>query len=169
MILLDGAAFFKTTAGIVHFMSSDRNRNYFMPETIIIAIKNVDRERDFRVTKIKTRRVNTMGGGKNFLNFIEKELISYVDKNYRTEPYRTLVGHSLGGLLTLNSYLDKSSLFDAYLSIDPSVWWDEKTMRSKIDGVKPISFKKKIYIATANLVKRRYEKNKKNMTVCIHY
>ena len=161
LILLDGYAFFKTAAGIIHFMSSDRNRDYFMPETIIVAIENVDRERDFTVTKLKTKRVNTMGGGKKFLTFIEKELISYVDENYRTKPYRTLVGHSLGGLLTLNSYIDKSSIFDAYLSIDPSIWWDEDKMINKVDSISPISFKKKIYIATANQVKRRYERNKK--------
>jgi predicted alpha/beta superfamily hydrolase len=161
LILLDGYAFFKTAAGIIHFMSSDRNRNYFMPETIIVAIENVDRERDFTVTKLKTKRVNTMGGGKKFLTFIEKELISYVDENYRTKPYRTLVGHSLGGLLTLNSYIDKSSIFDAYLSIDPSIWWDEDKMINKVDSISPISFKKKIYIATANQVKTRYERNKK--------
>ena len=161
LILLDGYAFFKTAAGIIHFMSSDRNRNYFMPETIIVAIENVDRERDFTVTKLKTKRVNTMGGGKKFLTFIEKELISYVDENYRTKPYRTLVGHSLGGLLTLNSYIDKSSIFDAYLSIDPSIWWDEDKMINKVDSISPISFKKKIYISTANQVKTRYERNKK--------
>jgi predicted alpha/beta superfamily hydrolase len=161
LILLDGYAFFKTAAGIIHFMSSDRNRNYFMPETIIVAIENVDRERDFTVTKLKTKRVNTMGGGKKFLTFIEKELISYVDENYRTKPYRTLVGHSLGGLLTLNSYIDKSSIFDAYLSIDPSIWWDEDKMINKVDSISPISFKKKIYIATANQVKTSYERNKK--------
>jgi predicted alpha/beta superfamily hydrolase len=161
LILLDGYAFFKTAAGIIHFMSSDRNRNYFMPETIIVAIENVDRERDFTVTKLKTKRVNTMGGGKKFLTFIEKELISYVDENYRTKPYRTLVGHSLGGLLTLNSYIDKSSIFDAYLSIDPSIWWDEEKMITKVDSISPISFKKKIYIATANQVKTSYERNKK--------
>lgn len=161
LILLDGYAFFKTAAGIIHFMSSDRNRNYFMPETIIVAIENVDRERDFTVTKLKTKRVNTMGGGKKILTFIEKELISYVDENYRTKPYRTLVGHSLGGLLTLNSYIDKSSIFDAYLSIDPSIWWDEDKMINKVDSISPISFKKKIYIATANQVKTRYERNKK--------
>jgi predicted alpha/beta superfamily hydrolase len=132
-----------------------------MPETIIVAIENVDRERDFTVNKLKTKRVNTMGGGENFLNFIEKELISYVDKNYRTEPYRTLVGHSLGGLLTINSYMNKSSIFDAYISIDPSIWWDEELMENKVDAINSISFKRKIYIATANQVNRRFEKNKK--------
>jgi predicted alpha/beta superfamily hydrolase len=161
MILLDGYTFFKTASGIVHFMGSDRNRNHFMPETIIVAIENIDRERDFTVTKIKTRRPNTMGGGRNFLDFIEKELIPYVDKNYRTEPYRILVGHSLGGLLTLNSYMDENSLFNAYISIDPSIWWDEQMMIEKVDSILPLSLKKKLYIATANQGEANYERNKK--------
>jgi predicted alpha/beta superfamily hydrolase len=161
MILLDGSTLFKTASGIVHFMGSDRNRNHFMPETIIVAIENVDRERDFTVTKIKTKRPNTMGGGRVFLDFIEKELIPYIDKNYRTKSYRTLVGHSLGGLLTLNSYMDKNSLFNAYISIDPSIWWDEQMTTKKVEAISPLSFNKKLYIATANQGEANYERNKK--------
>jgi predicted alpha/beta superfamily hydrolase len=161
IILLDGSVHFKITSGIVHFMSSSRNRNYFMHETIIVAIENVDRERDFTVTKLKTKRPNTMGGGKYFLNFIEKELIPYLDETYRTQPFRTLVGHSLGGLLTLNSYLDKESIFDAYVSIDPSIWWDEETIKTKVDAINQLSLDKKLYIATANQGESNYERNKK--------
>lgn len=161
LILLAGSTFFKTASGVVHFMSSDRNRNYFMPETIIVAIENVNRERDFTLTKLKTKRPNRMGGGRNFLNFIEKELIPFIDKNYRTEPNRILVGHSLGGLLTLNSYMDKNSIFDTYISIDPSIWWDEETMKNKVDSITPISYNKKLYIATANQGELNYERNKK--------
>ena len=161
IILLDGYTHFQTASGIVHFMSSKRIRNYLMPETIIIAIENVDRRRDFTVTKIKTKRPNTGGGGRNFLNFIEKELIPYVDQNYRTEAFRTLVGHSLGGLLTLNSYMDEYSIFDSFLAIDPSIWWDEEMMQNKVDSITPISFNKKLYIATANQGEAKYERNKK--------
>jgi predicted alpha/beta superfamily hydrolase len=161
IILLDGYTHFKTASGIVHFMSSNRNRNNLMPESIIIAIENVDRERDFTFTKIKTKRPNTMGGGRKFLNFIEKELIPYVDKKYRTKPSKTLIGHSLGGLLTLNSYLDKSSVFNAYISIDPSIWWSEEMMKNKVDSISKISLDKKIYIATANQGDSNYERNKK--------
>tara|TARA_R110002051_G_scaffold321512_1_gene409376 strand:- start:80 stop:532 length:453 start_codon:yes stop_codon:yes gene_type:complete len=102
-----------------------------------------------------------MGGGRNFLNFIETELIPFIDKKYRTAPIRTLVGHSLGGLLTINSYLDKHSLFDAYLAIDPSIWWDEEMMKNKVDSISSISLNKKLYIATANQGAANYERNKK--------
>ena len=79
IILLDGYTHFKTASGIVHFMSSKGNGNNLLPESIILAIENSDRERDFTVSKIKTKRPNTMGGGKNFLNFIQNELIPYIE------------------------------------------------------------------------------------------
>jgi predicted alpha/beta superfamily hydrolase len=161
MILLDGYTHFKTAAGIVHFMGSDSNGNRFIPETIIVAIENIDRERDFTVTKIKTKRPNTMGGGKNFLDFIEKELIPYIDKYYSTKTHRILAGHSLGGLLTLNAYMDQNSLFDAYISIDPSIWWDEQMMTDKVVAISPLAFKKRLYVATANQGEASYERNKK--------
>lgn len=161
IILLDGYAHFKTAVGTVHFMSSDINRNYLMPETIIVAIENVDRRRDFTVTKIKTKRPNTGGGGRKFLNFIEKELIPHIDKNYRAESHRTLIGHSLGGLLTLNAYMDKNSVFNTYIAIDPSIWWNKEMMKNKVDSISSISLNKKLYIATANQGESNYERNKK--------
>ena len=161
IILLDGYTHSKTATGIVHFMSSNRVRNNLMPESIIIAIENVDRRRDFTITKIKTKRPNTGGGGRKFLNFIEKELIPYIDENYRTESYRTLIGHSLGGLLALNSYMDKNSVFNTYIAIDPSIWWNEETMKNKVDSISSKSLNKKLYIATANQGEANYERNKK--------
>ena len=161
IILLDGYTYFKTVTGIVHFMSSNRVGNNLMPESIIIAIENVDRRRDFTLTKIKTKRPNTGGGGGKFLNFIEKELIPYIDENYRTESYRTLIGHSLGGLLTLNSYMHKFSVFNTYIAIDPSIWWNEEMMKNKVDSISSKSLNKKLYIATANQGEANYERNKK--------
>ena len=161
IILLDGYVHFNTTSAIVHFLGSRTNRNYLMPETIVVAIENVDRERDFTIAKLQTKRANTMGGGKKFLDFIEKELIPYVDNHYRAAPHRTLIGHSLGGLLTVNAYLDPNSLFDAYLAIDPSIWWDETTMESRMASMNPTSFDKKLYWATANQGEANYERNKK--------
>lgn len=159
IILLDGNTHFKLASSTVDFMSSRRNN--MMEESIIIAINNVDRERDLTVTKIKTTRVNTMGGGRDFLAFIERELIPYIDTFYRTKAHRILIGHSLAGLLTLNSYMDGKSIFDAYISIDPSIWWDEEMMKNKVDSISSSTLEKKLYIATANQGEANYERNKK--------
>ncbi|SDR05646.1 alpha/beta hydrolase [Flagellimonas zhangzhouensis] len=161
IIVLDGNVFFETTTGVVQFMSSNTNRNYLMPKSIIVAIENVDRERDFTVTKLKTKRPNTMGGGKKFLDFIQKELLPYLNENYRISQSKTLIGHSLGGLLTLNAYIDENSIFDAYIAIDPSLWWDERMIKNKVDSIPVTSLKKKLFIATANQGEANYERNKK--------
>lgn len=161
MILLDGYTHFKITTGIVQFISEDRVGNNMAPEMIVVAIDNIDRERDFTVTKIKTVRPNTMGGGRDFLAFIEKELIPYIDDTYRTETYRILTGHSLGGLLAINAYADSTSIFDAYISIDPSIWWNEHIMVDKVNDVSSASFRKKLYLATANQGTANFERNKK--------
>ncbi|MFW9815501.1 MAG: alpha/beta hydrolase-fold protein, partial [Candidatus Thorarchaeota archaeon] len=60
-----------------------------------------------------------------FLEFLKMELIPLVDEKYRTHPFRILAGWSLGGLLTIHSFLYHSDLFSAYLAISPSLWWDE--------------------------------------------
>ena len=68
----------------------------------------------------------------------------------------------MGGLLTLNSYMNKFSVFNIYIAIDPSIWWNEEMMKNKFDSISSKSLnKKKIYIATANQGDANYERNKK--------
>ncbi len=59
--------------------------------------------------------------GENFKNFIEKELISYINKNYRTQNNNALLGHSLGGLFGTFMMLNNSSTFDKYLILSPVI------------------------------------------------
>ncbi|MFT6333817.1 MAG: putative alpha/beta superfamily hydrolase [Saprospiraceae bacterium] len=155
LILLDGQVHFKSVSGVVQFMSTGNTDKREIPEMIVVAIMNVDRRRDFTPDKIITKRKNTSGGGDNFLNFLESELIPKLDKEYRTIPYRILVGHSLGGLLTTHAYMKESTIFDSFISIDPSFGtWDEEVMDNKIQNINEKIFERSIYIATANWGKR---------------
>lgn len=160
IILLDGDAHVKHTAATIHFLGSSRNRNRLMPESIVVAISNVDRERDFVATKIETTRPNSTGGGDKFLEFLSSELIPHIDEQYRTKPHRTLIGHSLGGLLTIHAYLKDDSIFDAYIAIDPSIWWEPALIESKVATMKPVAFNRKLFIATANTGEANKERNK---------
>ena len=49
-----------------------------------------------------------------------------MEGRYRTHPYRILVGHSFGGLFVTQVLIEDPEAFDAYLSISPSLWWDER-------------------------------------------
>ena len=155
LIVLDGDAHFRSITGMVNYMSSGYNNNLRIPEMIIVAIQNVNRRRDFTPDKIITTRENDSGGGERFLSFLENELIPELDKKYRTEPYRILFGHSLGGLLVTHTYLKAQTIFNAFIAVDPSFGtWDAETIDKKLDAVTEQSFKRFIYIATANWGKR---------------
>ena len=155
LIVLDGNMHFKAVSGMVNYMSSDLYRNRKIPEMIVVGIQNVDRRRDYTPDKIVTVRANNSGGGERFLSFLENELIPELDQKYRTEHYRILFGHSLGGLLATHAYMKEKTLFNAFIAIDPSFGtWDAETMDKKLDALTEHSFERFLYIATANWGKR---------------
>ncbi len=130
LFLLDAEFFFQQTVAAVEFLSEC---GYIgtkpIPEMIIAGIVNVDRNRDYTPTFAPKQRevleFPTSGNAEKFLKFLRKELIPLLEKKYRTHPYRILAGWSLGGLLTVHSFLYHPELFSAYLAISPSLWWDE--------------------------------------------
>ena len=155
LIVLDGNVHFKAISGMVNYMSSDLYRNWKIPEMIVVGIQNVDRRRDYTPDKIVTVRENNSGGGERFLSFLEDELIPELDQKYRTEQYRILFGHSLGGLLATHAYMKEKTLFNSFIAVDPSFGtWDSETMDKKLDSLTQQSFERFIYIATANWDKR---------------
>jgi predicted alpha/beta superfamily hydrolase len=105
----------------------------FMPEMILVGISNADnRTRDLTTSELSERRGQAYdqenGGAEKFTNFIETELIPYIENKYPVTSYRTLIGHSYGGLFTVNMLLKHTELFENYLAIDPSMDWDEQKL-----------------------------------------
>lgn len=70
----------------------------------------------------------TSGGGEKFVSFIEKELVPYINNKYPTEPYKMLIGYSIGGLAAVQTFVHHTDLFNSYICIDPSVWWDNQAL-----------------------------------------
>jgi pimeloyl-ACP methyl ester carboxylesterase len=70
--------------------------------------------------------VSAVGGADAFLGFVGTELIPAVDAKYRTQPMRTIIGHSLGGLVAMHALTTTPSLFRGYLTLEPSLWWDAR-------------------------------------------
>ena len=119
--VLDAESQFNHTAATVDFLSIATNGNDFMPRCIVVGISNVDfntRSRD--LTPMEDQIFEVSGGGLNFLNFITEELIPYIDSNYPTSGHRTIIGHSLGGLITFEALLRKRDYFANYIAIDPA-------------------------------------------------
>ncbi|WP_206485405.1 alpha/beta hydrolase-fold protein [Thalassotalea sp. G2M2-11] len=126
LYLTDGPGHFSHTVGTMNFLA-DNGR---IPQMIIVGVANTDRTRDLtpKILISKDERFQNGGGADNFLEFFEQELIPYIEKNYRTQPYRVFSGHSFGGLFAINAFLTKPQLFNAYISVSPSLWWDEQRL-----------------------------------------
>jgi len=150
--LLDGAYNFHHATGAVQFLGFNKRR---MPEMIVVALPNTDRNRDLTpVSMVDKEKASypTSGGADNFLKFINDEVIPYVDSNYQTTPYKTLVGKSFGGLFVIHALLAKPEAFDDYIAISPALWWNDGELVAKADSIleNDKEFKANLFMAMGN-------------------
>ena len=158
--LLDGSADedFIHIAGLVQF-SSFPWVNRVKP-SIVVGIANVNRVRDFTYkasdnfklpdfAKPYAERYKKAGGSDKFIAFIEKELQPYVQKNYKANHYKTLIGQSLGGLIATEILLKHTHLFNDYIMMSPSLWWDNESLLTQAPALlkKTSSNKTNVYLA----------------------
>jgi hypothetical protein len=124
LYMTDGASHLGHTAATIEFLA----RNGRMPEMIVVAITNTDRDRDLTPTN-EGKGGNALppgGGADKFLQFIQTELISKVERTYRKQPYRLIAGHSFGGILAVQVLVTKPDLFNVYIAVSPSLGRDNE-------------------------------------------
>jgi predicted alpha/beta superfamily hydrolase len=46
-----------------------------------------------------------------------------------------LIGHSFGGLAVMQTFVHHNDLFNAYICIDPSMWWDKEKLLNQTQKV----------------------------------
>ncbi len=129
--LLDGSADedFIHIVGLVQFNSFEWVNQ--VTKSILVGIATVDRRRDFTFpTSIEAEKKGypTSGHSDKFIVFIEKELQPYIEKKYRTNSSKTIIGQSLGGLLAAEILFKKPALFNKYIIVSPSVWWNNGSL-----------------------------------------
>ncbi|MGI9531951.1 alpha/beta hydrolase-fold protein [Lutimonas sp.] len=158
LYLLDGPGHFYSVAGMMKQLST-ANGNALIPEMVIVAIPNTNRTRDLTPTHSDispfggdTAWLKDSGGGEAFTDFLEKELIPYIDQNYPVTSYRTYVGHSFGGLAVINTLMTRPDLFDNYISIDPSMWWNnQETLQMTKEKLSEVDFSdRSLFVGVAN-------------------
>ena len=124
LVVLDGDYDHQIAATIARFYSATSQ----MPEVIVVGVRNVDRNRDLTPELLPDfpmpPELARAGGAEAFLGFIGDELIPYVDRRYRTAPFRVLIGHSLGGLFATYALSHRPELFTGYVVLEPSLWWN---------------------------------------------
>ncbi|AFU68622.1 esterase_lipase superfamily protein [Psychroflexus torquis ATCC 700755] len=128
VFVLDGEVFLPTVNDVQNYYSGG-----FTPEMVIVGISNdKNRMRDLTTSKVTEMYGSPFkqenGEAANFTKFIETELIPFVEHNYPVTNFRTLIGHSYGGLFALYSLVHHPQLFSNYLVIDPSLDWDNQQL-----------------------------------------
>jgi len=129
LVVLDAEVHFGLTAAALDELSGGGR----IPPMIVVGVTNTDRTRDMTPSMPKTDFggapwAGSAGGAARFLSFIADELLPTIDKRYRTRHYRVLAGHSLGGLFAVYALMNRPEVFNGYLAISPSLWWDEQAL-----------------------------------------
>jgi len=106
LYLLDG-----TETGLLNAITVTRK---LRAEMIIVAIPNIDRDRDMMPLSTPTYKVDHPRA-EHFLSFLEKELLPHIESNYRSNGQRTIRGASLSGLFVMYAFLEKPAIFDNYI------------------------------------------------------
>lgn len=102
-----------------------------MRPMIVVGIENTQRRRDMTgPTQVASDRkiAPHVGGSHAFRKFIADELMPQVRKRYRTDGRTAIVGESLAGLFVMETFLEQPKLFDTYISLSPSLWWNHEAL-----------------------------------------
>jgi len=148
--LLDGSAQedYPHMAGLVQYF----HMYQLMPQSILVGIANIDRYRDFTTpsaNKKDQKAIPNAGGTAKLMAFMEKELQPLIQQKYRGTGEQTIIGQSLGGLFAAEVLFTKPHLFDNYLIVSPSLWWNDQALVKRAGAFlqKHPNLKKKVYLA----------------------
>jgi predicted alpha/beta superfamily hydrolase len=122
ILILDGEFMFDIARSMTTLWAS---RNY-MPESIIIGLPNPTNDKRFEMAlevKGDNGKVYYQGGGdpKTYIQFFKNELFPFLEKHYRVNTNRTIVGLSPTSGAVYQAFWGDSDLFRHYISINGGI------------------------------------------------
>lgn len=103
--------------------------SWTMEPMLVVGVESQDRRNEFTAPAENTAYLEefpTSGGAEKFRAFLEQDVMPFVQANYRTGGRTALMGESLAGLFVVDTFLTRRDLFDDYISVSPSLWWDDQ-------------------------------------------
>ena len=131
LYIMDADGAFGTCTEITRLLALGKE----VPEIVIIGVAYqvsfeeflFNRQRDYTPTAVNG--YNGSGGGEKFLKFFHNELIPFIDSQYRVKKSeRAISGSSYGALFALYTLLHKPEMFNGYIAISPSFYWDNEIL-----------------------------------------
>jgi predicted alpha/beta superfamily hydrolase len=109
-----GEQFFSTLVGIVKHLG-DRER---IPESLVVSLNDMgDIPEIYTHGMWGAEKLGGSGDPGASLRHIEQEVIPYLEKNYRANDYRLLVGVSGSSLFPIHTFTAAPGLFDSHILI----------------------------------------------------
>lgn len=129
--------------------------NASFDELIVVGIRTQNRIQELCQKQLDPRYlelVPSIGKSDEFMSYISDEVLPSIEKRYRTGKRRAVVGESLGGLFVAEVFLRRPTMFTDYISISPSLWWDDRALAKASPDLlaKHDQTPRKIYFSMAN-------------------
>ncbi|CAL2075443.1 alpha/beta hydrolase-fold protein [Tenacibaculum sp. 190524A05c] len=115
ILILDNGLLFNTTSAIVNQLSSTSR----MPESIVISMSPGEKHRSYFAPNLysnnRNRKYNYGDNQEKFVQYLEYDLLPLIEKKYRVNSFKTLIGFSPSSIIGLHTLLHKPNLFQAYI------------------------------------------------------
>lgn len=98
---------------------------------ILVGIATEDRQNELTERSTDRRIVRQWpnhGQSYRFRRYIETEVKPLVESRYRTNGDDAVLGESAAALFIVETFLRQPTLFDRYLAVSPSLWWDREAL-----------------------------------------
>lgn len=89
------------------------------PKQIVVGIEMAEtRLKDASIDE--TRKSSLTADSRSFLKFIKEELLPYIEGNYKTSPFLTIVGNGISANLLTHFLRDDTPIFNSYVCLNPT-------------------------------------------------
>ncbi len=125
--------------------------NGTMRPFILVGIQNTERARDMTGPTSDPRDHSVapnIGKSDRFRAFLRDELFPVIGKRYRVTDERALIGESLAGLFVVETLIHHPAMFDSYIAVDPSLWWNDNALPKAAAKILSGVTGKQLFVAT---------------------
>lgn len=123
-------------------------------DMIVVGIETVDRRNELAFPPVADASLKaeypTAGQSDRFRRYIAEEVKPWVEAQYRTDGEDTLIGESLAGLFVVETLLREPVLFDTYIAISPSLWWDKEALVKAATALLPGTAGHRLWLSVAD-------------------
>ncbi|MBX7502025.1 alpha/beta hydrolase [Qipengyuania sp. YG27] len=144
---------FEHIAGI----AQSRDMNWSFEPFILVGIESVNRHHELAPPVVDPKPYEdamgaTPGGSPDYRRFLREELKPLVEASFRTDGHDAIMGESLAALFVVETLLKDPTLFDDYIAISPSMWWEQMKFGKEAAGylAKHPAGERRLYLTSAS-------------------